>query len=597
MAEVGVVLLLFTIGLEFSFRNLFQIRRSVLLGGTCQVGLTFAVVTLLGIYLGQNPNESVLMGFLISLSSTAIVMKIFQDRAEMDTPHGNTTLGILIYQDIIVVPMMLSIPLLAGAANAGAHSSLHLVAKITGVILVLFLCARWAVPWVLFNVARTRSREMFLLTVLALCLAVAWLTHMIGLSLALGAFLAGLVISESEYSQQALGNILPFKDVFTSFFFVSIGMLFDLGYLLDHPILIVLATAGILAVKSLLACIAALAVGLSLRSSILAGLSLSQVGEFSFILAGSAMSYGLLRNDPYQAFLSISILSMMAAPFMVMAAPKVAERSQRLRLPKRIQKGSDAQHPGTRKHLRDHLVIVGFGLNGRNLAKAAAKASIPYDIIEMNPSVVRAERRKGEPIHYGDATQEEVLHHADVENARAVVIVINDPAATRRITEAVRRMNRKAYILVRTRYTTEIGPLKGLGADEVIPEEFETSVEIFSRILEKYLLPKDEIEKLVCEIRTDGYQMFRSLSRDSTPSEELQLCLPDVEITSFAWERIGDGREKPSGDGHAQEIRRDPAGGEPGRANPIQPACGHPLCRRRRPICRGSSGKNQGNHG
>jgi CPA2 family monovalent cation:H+ antiporter-2 len=535
LAEVGVISLLFTIGLEFSFRNLLNIRRSVLLGGSIQVALTFIIFYLMALYFGLPMQEAVLIGFLISLSSTAIVMKIFQDRAEMDTPHGNTALGILIFQDLIVVPMMLSIPYLAGTAGHEANVLLILLAEVAGIALFVFTCTKWLVPWFLFYVASTRSRELFLLSVIVLCLAIAWLTHMAGLSLALGAFLAGLIVSESEYSEQALGNILPFKDVFTSFFFVSIGMLFDMGFLLDHPLLIVFTALLVLFCKSLVAGLAAVFVGLSLRSAVLVGFSLSQVGEFSFILAGSALQVGLMKDFYYQFFLAVSVLSMMVAPFVIRGAPFFAHQLLKLPLPRKIKRGSYAQRPASHGalKLKDHLIIIGFGLNGRNLARAAVIAGIPHVIIEMNPAVVREEREKGTPIFYGDATQEQILRHADIRSARSVAIVINDAAATRRITEIVRRLNTKVYILVRTRYITEIRPLRDLGADEVIPEEFETSVEIFSRILNKYLLPKDEIEKLIMEIRGDGYQMFRSLSEDAASCKDLRFCLPDVEISSF----------------------------------------------------------------
>jgi CPA2 family monovalent cation:H+ antiporter-2 len=223
-AEVGVVLLLFTIGLEFSFRNLLQIKRSVLIGGSLQVVITVAVAFGVSRYFGLSIGESVLIGFLISLSSTAIVLKIMQDRADVETPQGNTALGILIFQDIIVVPMMLLLPLLAGEENRiGTEALLLFLVEVLVVGALVIVSAKWIVPLFFYNIARTKSRELFLLSVIALCLAVAWLTHKVGLSLALGAFLAGLIISESEYSHQALGNILPFRDVFTSFFFVSIG--------------------------------------------------------------------------------------------------------------------------------------------------------------------------------------------------------------------------------------------------------------------------------------------------------------------------------------------------------------------------------------
>jgi monovalent cation:H+ antiporter-2, CPA2 family len=537
-AEVGVVLLLFTIGLEFSFRSLLHIKRSVFLGGSLQVLLTTAAAFAVARYFGRPVGESVLIGFLVSLSSTAIVLKILQDRAELETPQGNTALGILIFQDILAVPMMLLVPLLAGEQQGGMGAVLLFLAKVAAVILLLVIGAKWIVPWVFHGIARTKSRELFLLSVIATCLAVAWLTNAAGLSLALGAFLAGLVISESEYSHQALGNILPFRDVFTSFFFVSIGMLLNLDFVLEHPAALALLAFGVLAFKTAITSLAAVFLGLPLRTVILVGVSLSQVGEFSFILSEKALQHGLLVGEMHQVFLAVSVLTMMASPFALTAAPTLSSWILRLPLPARIKKGAYPVAGTAPAQQRGHLIIVGFGLNGRNLARAAKFSGIPYVIIEMNPTVVKEERAKGEPIQYGDATQEAILAHANLGMARAVVVVINDPAATRRVTELVRRLNPTVYLVVRTRFLQEMAPLAELGADEVIPEEFETSVEIFSRILSTYLMPQEEIEKFIAEIRSERYGMLRSLSPESTSCRDIRQCLPDAEIRAL---RIGEG--------------------------------------------------------
>jgi len=235
LAEVGVISLLFTIGLEFSLKTLLQIKRSILIGGSLQVLLTLLGAFAIGSQIGRTFGESIFIGFLLSLSSTAIVLKLLQERAEVDTRYGQTALAILIFQDIIIVPMMLFTPLLAGATGNLGTSLLILLAKAIGTILLVFLSAEWIVPHVLYQIARTRSRELFLLSVVVICFGVAWLTSSVGLSLTLGAFLAGLIISESEYSHQALSSILPFRDLFTSLFFVSIGMLLDVGFLFQQP--------------------------------------------------------------------------------------------------------------------------------------------------------------------------------------------------------------------------------------------------------------------------------------------------------------------------------------------------------------------------
>ncbi|CAN2049484.1 monovalent cation:H+ antiporter-2, CPA2 family [Candidatus Magnetomoraceae bacterium gMMP-1] len=307
-------------------------------------------------------------------------------------------------------------------------------------------------------------------------------------------------------------------------------MLLDMGFLFQQPGTIALITLGVLLLKAVIACFVTVLLGLPFRTSILVGLALSQVGEFSFILSGTGIEHGLLSRDIYQMFLAFSILSMAATPFIIILAPRAADIILRLPLPKRLISGFCSVSEIKIKTKKDHLIIIGFGLNGRNVARAARLSGIPYAVIEMNPETVRNEQAQGEPIYYGDSTQEVVLQHANIKKARIVVIAINDPAATRRITEIIRRLNPKVHLIVRIRYLQEMKPLYELGANEVIPEEFETSVEIFTRVLTKYLIPRDEIEALVAKIRSDGYEMFRSLFKESSSFSDLNIYLPDVEI-------------------------------------------------------------------
>ena len=533
LAEIGVVLLLFAIGLEFSLKCMSQIKRSVLLGGSLQVLMTIVAVFFIAMQIGLTSDESIFMGFLIALSSTAIVLKLIQERAEIDSPHGQATLGILLFQDVIIVPMMLFTPLLAGATGDLGESLIILVAKGTGIVLLVAVGARWIVPQALYQITRTRSRELFLLSVFMICLAVVWLTSSMGLSLALGAFLAGLIISQSEYSHHALGNVLPFRDVFMSFFFVSIGMLLDLDFLFQQPGLILLIALCFLTLKAGIACFVAFLLGFPVRTAILVGLALCQVGEFSFILSRTGAEHGLLAGDAYQFFLTVSVLTMAATPFIIALAPRIADGALRLPLPGILKSGwhpvREVDH--VRKH--DHLIIIGFGVNGRNVARAAGISGIPYTILEMDPEMVRTEQAKGEPIYYGDATHEAVFQHADIKDARIVVIAISDPAATRRITAIARRLNPMVHIIVRTHHLQEMKPLYELGADDVIPEEFETSVEIFTRVLVKYLIPRDEIESFIAVVRSDGYEMFRSLSKEPASFPGLRRHLPDVEIVTL----------------------------------------------------------------
>ncbi|MEA1908020.1 MAG: cation:proton antiporter [Euryarchaeota archaeon] len=533
LAEIGVVLLLFAIGLEFSLKRMSQIKRSILFGGSLQVLLTIVAVFFIAIKTGLASDESIFMGFLIALSSTAIVLKLIQERGEIDSPHGQATLGILLFQDIIIVPMMLFTPMLAGATGDLGESLIILVAKGTGIILLVTVGARWIVPQALYQIARTRSRELFLLSVFMICLAVVCLTSRMGLSLALGAFLAGLIISQSEYSHHALGNVLPFRDVFMSFFFVSIGMLLDVGFLFQQPGLILLIALCFLALKAIIACFVAFLLGFPLRTAVMVGLALGQVGEFSFILSRTGAEHGLLAGDAYQFFLTVSVLTMAATPFIIALAPRIADATLRLPLPEILKSGRYHIQGVDRARKQDHLIIIGFGVNGRNVARAAEISGIPYTILEMNPETVKTEQARGEPIYYGDATHEAVFQHADIKDARIVVIAISDPAATRRITAIARRLNPKIHIIVRTQYLQEMKPLYELGADDVIPEEFEASVEIFTRVLVKYLIPRDEIESFIAEVRSDGYEMFRSLSKEPASFPGLKRHLPDVEIVTL----------------------------------------------------------------
>lgn len=533
LAELGIILLLFTIGMEFSLQQLVQIRKSVFVGGALQVLFTTLATMFIIIKTGHTWQIGVFIGFLVSLSSTAIVLKLLQDRSEIDTPYGRNTLGVLIFQDIVIIPMILLAPILAKTGGTAAEPIWVLLAKVVLVLGFLFVSARWVAPYLLYKIARQQNRELFLISIITMGLAVAWLTSSIGLSLSLGAFLAGLIISESEYSHQALGNILPFRDVFTSIFFVSVGMLFNMGTFLHNPFAFTGAALGVLIAKALLAGLVVIALGFPLRTAVLAGLALSQVGEFSFILSRVGLQYQLLSDHFYQLFIIVSVLTMAITPFSITFAPRVARAMQKLPLPARLKTGiKDAQEAEV-EPLNDHLVIIGFGINGKNLARAASASGIPYLVIEMNPDIVRKERQDDEPIFFGDATHREVLEQVNLGQARVVVVAISDPAATIRVTDLIHKIYPGVHIIVRTRYIQEIQTLYAVGANEVIPEEFETSVEIFTLVLKKYMVPKVDIERFITEIRADGYEMLRSLSRKSPSLQDIKLHYHDAEMITI----------------------------------------------------------------
>lgn len=512
MAEIGVILLLFVIGMEFSLKQLAKIRKTVFVGGLLQVGMTIIVVGVTYFLLGFPWNEAVFVGFLFSLSSTAIVLKTLQDNNEISTPHGRNALAILIFQDIIVVPMMLLTPLLGGQSGDLWLSVGVLVLKSLIVIVLTFVSARFIFPRLLHSIARTNSKELFLLVTMAICFAIAYITSEAGLSLALGAFLAGLVISESDYSHQATSIILPFRELFTSFFFVSIGMLLDLEFFTSNIAMVSLLVLLVFVVKAFLAALAIAMLNYPPRTVILTGLSLFQVGEFAFILSNVGLEYQLLNDMVYQYFLSISIVSMLLTPFVIQGAEGVSWRFlkflQRLGWKGTFPQTTNLQHHDD-ENISNHLIIIGYGINGSNLSRAARAFNIPYIVIELNPDTVRRERKNGIPIIFGDATHDHMLDAVNLHDARAAVIAISDPQATKVIAKNIRSRTDSLYLVVRTRYIVETSELIALGVDEVIPEEFETSVQIFTRVLQNFLVPEDDIDRLIDIIRSDNYELFK----------------------------------------------------------------------------------------
>lgn len=530
MAEIGIILLLFIIGMEFSLKSLAAIKNTVLIGGSVQVGLTILFTALVTYFSGFSANQSVFLGFLFSLSSTAIVLKMLQERNEVNSPQGKTALAILIFQDIIVVPMMLLAPILGGGSGNVGMELLSLFLKAAAVVLVVVYGARFLIPLLLHEVAKTRSQELFILSIVVICFAVAWGTSVMGLSLALGAFLAGLVISESEYSHQATGLIIPFREIFTSFFFVSIGMLLDIYFLFDHLFLILGLLVLVSIAKLLIAGGAALALKYPMRTALLTGLSLFQVGEFAFILSKVGIDNNLLTEDIYQYFLAVSILSMGITPFVIQNAHRIAALFLKAAPTEKVNSKKAAEEDFT-ESLSDHTIIIGYGVNGRNVAKAAKFANIPYVIVEMNARTVQTEKARGEPIIYGDASNPFIIEHVKVFKARVAIIAISDPTATKAIVTSIRSICPTVHVIVRTRYMSEMTQHLELGASEVIPEEFETSVEIFTRLLHKYLVPQDEIVGFVQNIRSDSYEMLRPYEISSKKIAEISI--PEMNISTL----------------------------------------------------------------
>ena len=513
LAEIGIVLLLFTIGIEFSLVQLASMRRLMFLAAPIQVGGVLLIAWLGAMLVGLSWQQGMFWGFLFSLSSTAIVLKTLAERGDSDSIHGRATIGILVFQDLAVVPMMLLTPILGGQSDGGGLAILFTLGKSVLVVALVIAAAWYLVPKVLGHIVRSRSRELFLLTIIVSCLGIAWLTSLGGISLALGAFIAGLVISESEYSHQAMAEVLPFRDSFNSLFFVSIGILMDWRVLFAHPLPVAGLLVTILLVKFFAGAGAVLLAEVPPRSAIMVGIALAQVGEFSFLLAQQGQESGFLRGDPYQVFLAVSVLSMILTPFLMQWSPQLARRAeawQRLRhwLPSRTT-AHVLQTEGKQIRMRDHVIIVGYGLNGRNLARVLGDTEIPYLALDLDGDTVSREAKHGAPVYYGDATNPNVLRHMRIEDAKVLVVAISDPFITRRTVQVAKGLNPKVHVVVRTRYLRELEELHQLGADDVVPEEFETSIEIFALVLRTYNMPQEFVTQKAEQVRREGYALLR----------------------------------------------------------------------------------------
>lgn len=540
MADVGVAFLMFSIGMELSGKELVRLKKTLFLGGSSQVLLTTAFVFALTFW-WCGPRLGLVYGCMVTLSSTAIVLSILQQKAQTESPQGQVCLAVLIFQDLAIVPMVLIFPLLAGGLELDANSMLLAFGKGILVIGGILVFGKYLLPRLMFSVVKTRSRELMLMTTLGLCLAVALITSWVGLSLALGAFLAGLMMAESEYSLNTLESIMPFKEVFSSIFFISVGMLLDVSFFFSHLPIIALCAAAIIAAKILMAIPAVLILKYSMRTALLTAFCLAQVGEFSFVLAKSALGLELISNDAYQIFLASSILTMILTPLLIGSAPRIAGKILKnpdLQTPEAAAEDDMNEAGETGSHiirdgrlLKDHLIIIGFGIGGQIMAKGARNCGIPYIISEMNPDTV-ARFRNTEPIRHGDASFPLVLAHLGAATARTLAILTSDPAGSRAIIANARAMNPSLHIIVRTRFLGNLDSYKEVGANEVIPEEFETSLEVFARVLNHYLVPRQTIDQYVSAIRRENYGMQRKLGMGGS----IMDSLPDLQLVAYAVE-------------------------------------------------------------
>ncbi len=513
LAEIGVMLLLFSIGLEFSLRKLAQVRKVVLLSGPIQIGATIALVTLSLRLAGIDVGPALVIGFLVALSSTAMIVKILLDRGEVDSLHGRVCLGILILQDLAVVPMMVLIPHLRSSEESWI-GILASVGMAFGFLLLIYLIARYAFPRLVRRIVGTRSKELFIISVLLAFLGTAWVSAEAGFSLALGGFLAGFILSTSEYSHQIFSEIRPLRDSLNSLFFVSIGMLVDPIFIGGHLGSVCSVIALIILGKFVVTSFAASLAGLPVPVTIITGLTLAQIGEFSFIILEQALRYGLVPADWYQLLISCAVATMLLTPLMVTGGRRLAgtravgwlaaHSAGQLAI-----RELDREEPGA----ADHVILCGFGVSGRNIARVLEANQLRFIVLELNPVTVKEWKSKGLPIHFGDCTDADILEHAGLRQARVIVLAISDPFALRRAVRLARSLNPEIVILTRVKRLSEIDELYELGADEVVPEEFEGSIELLTRILRLFNFPRDLIAAEIRKIRETRYDLFRDAHR------------------------------------------------------------------------------------
>lgn len=535
MAEIGIILLLFTIGLEFSLNHLLKIRKIVFWGGLLQLITTTTITMLIVHAYDLNWNVALFIGLITALSSTAVVFKLLQDRSELTSNYGRTVLGILIFQDIVLVPLLLFVPLMGGDAPDFPWQIFMLALKALLIIGLVYAGNKWLMPRILRLIAHTKSQELFFMSILLVCLSVALLTAEFGMSLAFGAFLAGLMISESEYSHNVFGNIIPFKDTFTSFFFVSIGMLLNLDFVLENYLLVITTVVTVILLKMIVGMFCAFILGHTLKGTILVGIALSQVGEFSFILAEIGLDYEIISSFYFQLFLATAIISMAISPFLIKVASQFADTILKFPLPEFLVEGLFPLKQISVPNLKNHLVLIGKDSRALNLSAMAKHIKIPYISIVFDPAIARERQKKRETVIYGDAVNEPILYKAHVDHAKIVIVSIGDMIPAMSITEKVRRINKHAIILVRTKHVHDIEELYKLGADQVIPEEFETTINLFERVLRKYLLPRKEINQAIEKIRLDNYGIFRDKHADidfTFPRDMPNLDISAISIQS-----------------------------------------------------------------
>ena len=530
VAEFGIALILFFVGLEFPLRRLRALGKASLVGGALQMALTTAAAGGVSLALGSAPNVALFHGLLVSVSSTAVVLPLLKERDELASPYGRTFLAVALFQDLAVIPLLLFLPALALKAGGPPPSGvLGRVGIAVLAVVALVAAARNLAPHLLDAVARMGSRETFTGAVVVIVLAMIAIGEKAGVSAAMGAFAAGIVLGDSDHVHEVAATLAPLRDLLSSLFFVSVGMLLAPRHLAAHAA-VVTGTVALLVVLKTLTAFAALGLsGVVPRTSLRSALALASIGEFSFLLASAAAPLGLLSEDAGQIVVASAVISMALVPFLVAAGPRVA-----VHLPERVEAAADDGKP----RLARHIVVVGAGLNGTNVARVLSETGIPYVVVDLDPDRVAEARREGLRIVRADATGAEGLEAAGVARALGVVVTIPDPDAARRVARLCRIRNREVRVIVRTRYVREVEALREVGADEVIPEEFETSIELVARVLRLLHAPGNVVATQIRLLRDETYRKLRDpLSRVAggrrlsalvaAGTSELFLVMPD----------------------------------------------------------------------
>lgn len=504
LAEFGVALLLFGIGLELSLDKLKRLWKLVIAGGVLQVCITILAAYGIARAFSLPGKTAIFIGFLIALSSTAIVMRGLQQRGEIDAPHGRLILGILVFQDFSVVPMMLALPLLIGN-EVLTNDYLFTFMRAIGIIIAVLVAALLIVPRILNFVARTRQRQLFILTVFLICIGTAWLITSSGASLAIGAFLAGLVVAGSEYRHQAMADLISFREVFASLFFVSIGMLLVPAVIVENLPVILLILVAVLIGKALVVFVTAKILNMPLRVCLMAALALAQIGEFSFVLLFSVQGSGIIAQTLESNFISAAILSMFITPFAMSFGPKLAAgigKIPKLRRMLEVTTVEDGEADICK--LQNHVIIGGYGFAGRQLSHALRENRIPHVIVDINVENVRRAMEDGVNAFFGDVTNQDVLEKLGVNCAGELVLLVNDPRAAEQTVRIARRLAPNLHIVARTHYLLDINPIHNAGADDVIPAEREAAVAVAAVVLDRHNIDSDKLNTLMSAIRNQS---------------------------------------------------------------------------------------------